>query len=230
MAQASNISQNRRWFSAGVFLGAVAIVALALAWAPSNRLDGWKIVGTLFLTGVGIVDLGLSLRAFARYRRRASAPTSWLELLRTLSDAHEHDGRSTPPEVPREMPPGPGASSARKGWPVGEHVEPTAMLRLHRLRCRWADRERTYDIHIDRELMASIANDQTVSLPVTPGRHDIVLTIDWCRSPRRAFEVQEREIVDFVCQPAARPATVLLYIGPLRRRYIKLQLMSAAQG
>lgn len=224
----SNVAQHRRWLSAGVLLGTIGILALALAWAPSNRLAGWKIVGTLLLTGVSAVDLRLSIRAFARYRHRASAPTSWLPLLWALAEARNTGDYLTPPESRLRDAASP--PSRPDGLTVGEEVQPTATLRLRRLRSKWADRERTYDIHIDSELIASIANDQTVSLPVAPGRHDLVLTIDWCRSPRRAFEVQEREIVDFVCQPAATPATVLLYIGPLRRRYIKLKLMSTAQG
>lgn len=45
-----------------------------------------------------------------------------------------------------------------------------------------ADRERLYEVYVDDEVVGTIADGSTLTIPLRPGRHKIHATIDWCRS------------------------------------------------
>jgi len=63
----------------------------------------------------------------------------------------------------------------------------------------YADRLRAYKVLVDGALAGTVRADQSVSIPITPGRHTLVLRIDWCGSQEIPFEARAGEHVTFEC-------------------------------
>ncbi|BDX06902.1 hypothetical protein [Planctobacterium marinum] len=55
----------------------------------------------------------------------------------------------------------------------------------------FADRSRDYEVICDGELLGKIANGDTGEFEVSPGKHEIYLSIDWCRSNSVSIDVAE---------------------------------------
>lgn len=87
----------------------------------------------------------------------------------------------------------------------------------------WQDKLRRYQILVDGEPAGTIAEGAQVSLPVTPGRHQVQLKIDWCSSPELNVDVPPGGVVQLDCGPSAHPVLALLYITFYRRRYLWLE-------
>jgi len=83
-------------------------------------------------------------------------------------------------------------------------VTATATVRLSRK--GWLSshsvRARTWRVEIDAVLVGSIANEQTVELPVESGRHTLrVRSFRYLLSPQESFEATEGQLVGFSCHP-----------------------------
>jgi hypothetical protein len=63
----------------------------------------------------------------------------------------------------------------------------------------YGDGLRAYRIVIDGEQRGKIGRGETVDIEVPSGPHELVLKIDWCRSPRLSFTVADRAL--FTCGP-----------------------------
>jgi hypothetical protein len=77
-----------------------------------------------------------------------------------------------------------------------------ALLLLSRKNAKWRDRLRSYRVILDDDEVARIKRGQDLELPVSAGRHQILLEIDWCSSPTVEFDAQPGEVIRFVCEPA----------------------------
>lgn len=55
---------------------------------------------------------------------------------------------------------------------------------------------------VDDAQVAKVKRGQTLRLPVSPGRHEIYLRIDWCRSPGVGIDASPGEIINMYCAPA----------------------------
>lgn len=77
-----------------------------------------------------------------------------------------------------------------------------AMIVLTRERRGYRDRIRSYSVIVDSARVARIRHGKTVQIPVSPGRHEVYLTIDWCRSPGIAMNVAPGQTVSMYCAPA----------------------------
>jgi hypothetical protein len=77
-----------------------------------------------------------------------------------------------------------------------------ALILLSRKKGVWRDRLRSYRVILDDDEVARIKQGQAIELPVSAGRHDILLEIDWCSSPTVEFDAQPGEVIRFVCEPA----------------------------
>jgi hypothetical protein len=71
-------------------------------------------------------------------------------------------------------------------------------LTVHRT-TSYADRLRAYKVIVDGSLAGTVGAGQSVSIPMTPGRHTLVLQIDWCGSEEIPFEARTGEHVTFEC-------------------------------
>src|ERR1700681_1786652 len=88
----------------------------------------------------------------------------------------------------------------------------TATVRLSRK--SWGSshsgKARTWQVVIDGGIVGSISNQQTVELPVEPGRHTLrVRSMENLLSPEVSFEVTDGQVVGFSCHP--RSLTPLIF-------------------
>ena len=90
----------------------------------------------------------------------------------------------------------------------------------------YADRLRAYKVVLDGNVVGEIKNGQQVEFDVAPGKHQLNLKIDWCRSNIVDFEVNQ-DNVEFECGNNLRGFKVLLaifYVLFMRSKYIWLEM------
>ena len=63
----------------------------------------------------------------------------------------------------------------------------------------YADRLRAYKIKIDGVITGAVRAHESVTIPVSSGRHSLVIRIDWCGSQQIDFDVQPGEHIFFEC-------------------------------
>jgi hypothetical protein len=68
-----------------------------------------------------------------------------------------------------------------------------------RRKTSYLDRLRSYKVKLDGGVIGSVRANQSMTLPISPGRHSIVLRIDWCGSKQVDFEIHQGEHVFFEC-------------------------------
>lgn len=97
------------------------------------------------------------------------------------------------------------------------------MIRIKR-ESGFKDSLRAYKIVMDGEIIGGIENGQVVDLNVPPGKHQLFLKIDWCRSNSIDF-VCGQNIVEFECGNNIRGWRILfgiIYATFLRNKYLWL--------
>jgi hypothetical protein len=73
----------------------------------------------------------------------------------------------------------------------------------------YADRVRDYDVILDGNKVGKIGNGETIEFPVSNGRHDLSLKIDWCGSKVIRFTAAEKDVFTFDAESNLRgPALV----------------------
>jgi hypothetical protein len=60
---------------------------------------------------------------------------------------------------------------------------------------------RAYHVIVNGDDMGEVKRGQSLRLAITPGRHEVHLVIDWCRSPSINMEISLGETVNLVCWP-----------------------------
>jgi hypothetical protein len=69
---------------------------------------------------------------------------------------------------------------------------------------------RIWNLVLDGDVAGSIGNEQTIELPVEPGRHALgVTSMRYLVSPEESFEADEGQVVGFSCHP--RSLTPLIF-------------------
>ncbi len=99
-----------------------------------------------------------------------------------------------------------------------------ASIEIQRRDVGYVDRLRAYKVLIDDEHRGTIGRGQTLTLDVAPGRHTVMLKIDWARSQKLNVDVGDGETARLRCAPAANPLTGLWYSTIGRGRYIRLRV------
>ena len=102
-----------------------------------------------------------------------------------------------------------------------------SVLVVRRAHASWADRARKYRVLVDGGQRAEIGDDETVQIPVTPGRHVIRMKIDWCRSRDLQVDLRHGEILRLECKANAWPLLIPLYITIWRNKYISLDTVTS---
>jgi hypothetical protein len=90
----------------------------------------------------------------------------------------------------------------------------------------YADRLRDYTIELDGQVLGEMAEGETSTYEVAPGRHQLEARVDWCGSQRVAFSVAADEDVKFVVSSNLGGAKVVLnlwYIAFARKSYLRLR-------
>jgi hypothetical protein len=82
---------------------------------------------------------------------------------------------------------------------------------------------RSYAIMVDTNLVGKIKRGQRVELPVSHGRLELFLKIDWCTSPSITFDAQPGAVIEFFCEPGGPAAGGLQdVLGGYTGQYITL--------
>ena len=88
---------------------------------------------------------------------------------------------------------------------------------------KWPDRLRAYKVVINGQVVGDLRQGDAIHAPVEAGRHDVWITIDWCRSPAVTLDLGAGEVARLECAPNARALLALLYITIWRERYVSLR-------
>jgi len=76
-------------------------------------------------------------------------------------------------------------------------------------------RRGTYEVEVDGKRAASLELNETVDIPVEPGRHSLRVRSGRNSSPTKAFEVAEGEIASFRCSgKSILPIFLLSFVVP----------------
>ncbi len=74
-----------------------------------------------------------------------------------------------------------------------------ATLTIERLPA-WADKLRSYQVFIDKELYGTVGESKSTSFEVPAGHHEVFLKIDWCSSQRAYVDLDPGQRVTLACQ------------------------------
>lgn len=98
------------------------------------------------------------------------------------------------------------------------------MIRIKRY-SGYPDRLRAYRIVLDGNVIGEIKNGQQLEMEVAPGKHQINLKIDWCRSNIVDSEMNQ-DIIEFGCGGNLRGFKILFaifYVTFPRSQYMWLK-------
>ena len=84
-----------------------------------------------------------------------------------------------------------------------------AQIRVRQM-TSYADRLRAYKVKINGVVLGSVRAGDSVTIPVSPGRHSLVIRINWCGSPEIGFDAYPSEPVIFECGSSLAGWRVLL--------------------
>jgi hypothetical protein len=73
------------------------------------------------------------------------------------------------------------------------------------------ERYRRWEVEIDGESVASVANGRACELPVRCGRHTLRIGHRWLSSPTRDFNMGHGDEVEFACRPRPHPLIWIPY-------------------
>ena len=57
----------------------------------------------------------------------------------------------------------------------------------------WQNKSRKFRIYIDGKKIDTIANGEIKEIEIEPGKHKLILKIDWCSSPEVDIEISEEK-------------------------------------
>ena len=97
---------------------------------------------------------------------------------------------------------------------------PSARLTVKRLPRPWGDFLRSYKVFVDGTNVGMIRRRQTRSFDVVPGRHQIHLEIDWCRSRKIDVDLEPGQEVHMTCR--CRNSSRFGFMAP--DGYIRLEI------
>ncbi len=89
----------------------------------------------------------------------------------------------------------------------------------------WTDKLRKYIVVLNDQEIGSFGENETFDYRITPGLHTLYLKVDWCRSKKIQFEIQENEVLYFTCRGLSgfQALFPLWYITVKRNDYMRLE-------
>jgi hypothetical protein len=90
----------------------------------------------------------------------------------------------------------------------------------------YPDRLRAYKVRVDGVVVGSIHARKSATVCIAPGRHSLVIRIDWCGSEQIDFDAQSDEHVLFECGNSRvgwRIVAALFYMIFRPRQYLWLR-------
>ena len=101
-------------------------------------------------------------------------------------------------------------------------------LLLRRRDGTWQGLLRSYTVLVDGETAGKVAYDSEISLPVSPGTHQVRMKIDWCGSPTLSVSVGAGETKVVECGANGSPWTALYYVVWKAQQYLWVKEAKAA--
>lgn len=105
------------------------------------------------------------------------------------------------------------------------------MLKIKRAANFW-DRLRSYKVVLDGKVVGEIRHDQELQLDAPPGKHQLYMKIDWCRSNIVEFE-SSGELDEFECgnsMEGLRVWLTMVYVTALRNSYLWLSRAASSRA
>ena len=90
----------------------------------------------------------------------------------------------------------------------------------------YTDRIRRYGVYLDDHQVASLGALESISFSALPGKHSLVIKIDWCRSNVVEFDCRSGGALSFECgssMTGMRALLALLYVTIWRHQYLWLR-------
>ena len=76
----------------------------------------------------------------------------------------------------------------------------------------WADKVRSYKIVLDGKVIENIKEGESKELNIDAGQHELFCKIDWSRSNKVQFDINNNESKDFKIQSSLRGFKAILAI------------------
>jgi hypothetical protein len=99
----------------------------------------------------------------------------------------------------------------------------TAFLYLERASNRWVDSLRAYEVIVNGEKRDEIREGEKKTIEVDPGRVEIFLKINWCKSRSVTLDLASDSQAQFYCRPR-NPLTALYGVTFGRNNYMRLEV------
>lgn len=94
---------------------------------------------------------------------------------------------------------------------------------VRRASALWQDRARDYFIVLNGKEVSTLSHGAAVELEVSPGRHTVGVSIDWCSSPECKVDIKLGETIILECGPNSSLLLGILYVSVWRKKYIWLR-------
>ncbi|MDY6965783.1 MAG: hypothetical protein SVM80_07425 [Halobacteriota archaeon] len=92
---------------------------------------------------------------------------------------------------------------------------------------QYVDGARKYRIILDNKELGVISRGEIKDFEIRPGMHEVFLKIDWCRSNKLQFNIQENQRIKFICGCSIKGWKYLIgfmYALFLINRYLYIEL------
>ena len=100
------------------------------------------------------------------------------------------------------------------------------MIKINRA-TGFVDKNKCYKIMLDEHQIGVIHDGQTKTFDLPKGEHIIYLKIDWCRSNKLKFVIEDGQTVEFDCGNALKGWRILLdmlYVTILKNHYLWVKI------
>ncbi|RDI37244.1 hypothetical protein [Falsibacillus pallidus] len=74
---------------------------------------------------------------------------------------------------------------------------------------------RKFKVYLDNKRISDIRDGEEIVVPIENGKHDLYISIDWTKSKRIEFEINEEEEVQLLCGSPIRGKKFLIPFLPL---------------
>ncbi|MFY9198575.1 MAG: hypothetical protein WBK75_03300 [Acutalibacteraceae bacterium] len=106
------------------------------------------------------------------------------------------------------------------------------MIKINRT-TGFVDKKKSYKVMINEHQIGVIHDGQTKTFDLPAGEHIIYLKIDWCRSKKLKFAIEEGQTVEFDCGNALKGWRILLdmfYVTILKNHYLWIKIKENDKG
>lgn len=82
-----------------------------------------------------------------------------------------------------------------------------------------------YKIWIDGQCVDKIGDGERLFIKVNPGNHQIYVSVDWCRSKKVNFNINESEIIKMECGTNINIFNIIFFLTIAYFRYLYITII-----